>query len=104
MAVADDATRQRQADSPPFLLGRESGLEDSAPELSRDSRTVVGDANAHLPFGKRGRGELDAPPPTGKRVDRILRQRLDGPLKKDWISADEHRLLRQDHGDGHSLC
>src|SRR5690349_6099507 len=86
MVLFYDATRERETDSPPTLLCRESRLEDTGAETCWYSRAIVGNANADAALPQRRCREADASAAARERIDGILRQHLDGPLEQDRIA------------------
>src|SRR5438034_957260 len=102
MAVPNDATGEGQSDSPPLFLGRESRVEDLVPNLARDSRPVVRDANAYPALRQRLRRYLDPAVAPRQRVDGVLRQRLQGPLEKHGVALN-HQITVVRRAHGHTL-
>ena len=74
MTVSNDAARERKADPPTFLLGREARIEDLVTDLSRDSGTIVRDADTYASLWQRLCRYLDFPIASCKRIDRVFRQ------------------------------
>src|SRR5688572_9434077 len=86
MPFGHDALRQRQANSPAALFGRESWLEDAAAKLARHTRTVVGDTNADVPFGKTAPLDHNLSAATGKSVNGVFHHGFQRPLDQHCVA------------------
>src|ERR1700682_5799667 len=93
MTVAHDTASERKADPPPFLLGRESRIEDLVTDLARNAGSIVRHADSHSTFRQRLRRDLDLAIPPRQRIDRILRQRFERPLEQHRVTLDDEVAL-----------
>ena len=93
MAVAHDAASEREADPPPFLLGRESRIEDLIADLARYAGSVVRHANANATLRKCFGGYLHPAVTPRQRIDRILREGLERSFEQHRISLNHELAL-----------
>jgi hypothetical protein len=75
------------------------------PDLSRNSRPIVGNANANPSLGERLGGYIDAPVTPGEGINRVLGEGLQRPLEENSVALDDEiALMRRAHGHTLRKC